>query len=165
MHMRLLDESDVPTLSAVLRQCVADMGIFYSPYLTDPTALDGFYTQYQQPRSNYYVIEDDNGTVLGGGGYAPLTGAASICEIQKLYFSPLLQGKGYGKKLVRRLMAEAESVGFKGFYLETVPEMTGAIALYEKLGFVKTETRLGTSGHACCTVFMCRPANLLQKVA
>jgi putative acetyltransferase len=49
--------------------------------------LDLMFEEYNKPKSVYYVVEN-NGKVVGSG-VAPLENeAATICELQKMYFLP-----------------------------------------------------------------------------
>lgn len=77
------------------------------------------------------MIEVD-GRVAGGGGIAPLQGGADdICELQKMYFLPVLRGKGLAKRLALQALDFARQHGFRCCYLETTASLTQAVALYE----------------------------------
>lgn len=150
--IRPMRAEDNAAFLAVVQQCVLEFGYTDSPYITHPEESDLF-GQFAHPHSRIYVIEDESGDIVGGGGFGPLRNDPSICELQKVYFLPRVRGKGLGRKLMERLMAEAAPHGFSLFYLETVPEMITAVTLYEKLGFTPTE-RKKPYGHDCCTIFM-----------
>lgn len=108
---------------------------------------------YTKPRSAYFVVEQ-RGSVLGGGGVAPLAGGdADTCELRKMYFMPELRGHGAGRALMRRCLDEARSFGFQRCYLETLSGMDAAQALYEKFGFERTSAPLGKTGHFGCNRF------------
>lgn len=143
----------------IIQQCVLEIGYTHSPYVTDAENEREIYAHYDNPNSRMYVLEDAEGHIAGGGGFAPLEGMAHLCEIMQVYFAPRVRGHGLGKTLVKRLMDEASDCGYDGFYMETVPEMQAAIGLYESLGFKRLPKRLGTGGHGCCSVFMQRMAD------
>jgi putative acetyltransferase len=59
-----------------------------------------------------------------------------ICEMKRLYLRPTFRGKGIGRILAQRIIAEARQIGYRCMRLDTVePVMKDAVAMYRKLGF------------------------------
>jgi putative acetyltransferase len=59
-----------------------------------------------------------------------------ICEMKRLYLRPTFRGKGIGRTLAERIIAEARQIGYHCMRLDTVePVMKDAVAMYRKLGF------------------------------
>ncbi|MGB9359979.1 MAG: GNAT family N-acetyltransferase, partial [Candidatus Sulfotelmatobacter sp.] len=59
-----------------------------------------------------------------------------ICEMKRLYLRPEFRGKGIGRVLAERIIAEARQVGYQRVRLDTVePVMKDAVEMYRKLGF------------------------------
>jgi len=112
------------------------------------------YESYQGKREIYYVIEN-NGEVVGGGGIKPLNDFKNdVCELQKMYFSPSIRGKGFGKKMFNICMQAAKDFGYKKCYLESASQLKVAIHIYETNGFVHLDKPLGNTGHYSCGIWM-----------
>jgi putative acetyltransferase len=106
------------------------------------------------PKSIYYVAEF-NGEIMGGSGIYPTANLPkSTCELVKFYLSPAARGKGIGKILLEKSISAAMDLGYTKIYLETMPELTIAIPMYEKFGFTYLAAAQGNSGHTGCDVWM-----------
>jgi putative acetyltransferase len=59
-----------------------------------------------------------------------------ICEMKRLYLRRQFRGKGLGRVIAERIIAEARQIGYQRMRLDTVePVMKDAVAMYHKLGF------------------------------
>jgi putative acetyltransferase len=120
---------------------------------TDPTT-DHLSTVFEHPQSAYWLAEED-GVIVGGCGIYPTEGLPVGCvELVKLYTSAASRGKGFGKMLMEKSIESAQHFGYNEIYLESFPELTTAIAMYEKTGFKRLSAPLGNSGHFACNVWM-----------
>lgn len=121
----------------------------------DPTT-DDLFTLFQTANAAYFVAEL-NGEIMGGSGIYPTHNLPTgCCELVKLYLSHNARGKGLGKVLMNQCFQAAKQLGYTSIYLETMPELSTAVGLYEKLGFEYLKDPLGNSGHFGCDIWMVR---------
>ncbi len=119
----------------------------------DPTT-DNLFEVFKTAGSIYYVAEE-NGVLLGGCGIYPTQNLPQgTCELVKLYLGSAARGKGLGKTLMLQCLDAAKDMGYTNVYLETMPELTIAVPMYEKLGFTYLPGPLGNSGHDGCSIWM-----------
>ena len=154
MKIRTIDIKDNRELSLVIRSVLIEMGVPKTGTAYEDEELDTMYEAYFGPRTVYYVVTKEK-KILGGGGIAPLKdGDPSVCELQKMYFSPKARGKGLGQKLIDTCIDFAKSNNFKLCYIETMPNMEAAQKLYKKLGFNYIDHPMGNTGHCSCPIWM-----------
>ena len=48
----------------------------------------------------------------------------------------------------------AKNAGYQSIYIESLPEFSAAVSIYEKRGFSYLEKPLGNSGHSGCNLWM-----------
>lgn len=153
--IRLIEQKDNAGIAAVIREVSAEHGLTADKgfAVADPI-LDPLYEVYSKPRSAYWVVEID-GQIVGGGGVSQVAGGDSeTAELQKMYLSSALRGKGVAKQIVLMSLEFAKSQGYSRCYLETTAELQAAIKLYEKLGFEFIDEPLGNTGHSDCEIRM-----------
>ncbi|WP_375419010.1 GNAT family N-acetyltransferase [uncultured Hymenobacter sp.] len=157
--IRPIRPADNAALAAIIRATLAEFGaakpgtVYY-----DPTT-DHLHELFQAPRSQYFVAEAADGAVLGGVGIFPTPGLGpGVAELVKVYLRHAARGTGLGRRLIEQSLTWAREAGFQQIYLETLPELTQAVPLYERLGFAYLPGPLGQSGHFGCTIWMLRAA-------
>ena len=154
IKIRTIEKKDNEFIASIIREVLVEMGVPKVGTAYEDESLDKMFETYNQPKSVYYVVEE-NGVILGGGGIAPLENTdENICELQKMYFLPNLRGKGIGKKVIQQCLDFAKASKYSKCYLETMPYMKAARALYEKVGFSNLEQPVGDTGHYSCQAWM-----------
>jgi putative acetyltransferase len=119
----------------------------------DPTT-DDLFTLFDRQGSEYWIAEED-GMIIGGCGIYSTPGLPEGCaELVKLYLSAEQRGKGTGWMLMEKTFESARKLGYRQLYLESLPELSKALSLYERAGFKYIAGPLGCSGHFGCNIWM-----------
>ena len=155
-QVRPIQVQDNAQIARIIREVSKEFGLApESGFAVADPVLDDLYTVYSQSNTQYWVIENEQGEILGGGGLSPLKGDHTILEIQKMYFLPEIRGLGFAKQLLEKAFQFTLQQGFKSCYLETTKELWQAGKLYEKLGFEYLNHPKGNTGHSqACEIWM-----------
>jgi GNAT superfamily N-acetyltransferase len=95
--------------------------------------LAGLPGDYAPPEGRLLLVECE-GQLAGCVALHKLD--SGVCEMKRLYLRPPFRGKGLGRALTERIIAEARQIGYRRMRLDTVePVMKDAVAMYGKLGF------------------------------
>ncbi|GEN75331.1 GNAT family N-acetyltransferase [Chryseobacterium hagamense] len=154
--IRKVEKSDNEALALLIRNTFTEFnapkeGTVYS----DPAVFD-LYTLFRKEKSVLWVGEAD-GVISGCCGIYPTEGLPEGCaELAKFYLRPEARGIGLGKSLMMKSIASAKEMGYEKVYLESLPEFSKAVKMYEKSGFRLLEQPLCNSGHDSCTIWMIR---------
>lgn len=153
-NIRTIQPDDNEPLAKIIRNTLKQFKADKPGTVFFDDRTDHLFEEFSLPKSIYYVAEL-NGVVIGGGGIYPTENLPDhTCELVKLYLAPAARGRGIGKKLLELNIAAAKNYGFKRIYLESMPELTIAIPLYEHFGFTYLTSALGNSGHCGCDIWM-----------
>jgi putative acetyltransferase len=154
--IRKVEKSDNEAIAKLIRDTFIEFdapkeGTVYS----DPAVFD-LYTLFRKENSVLWVGEV-NGVVSGCCGIYPTEGLPEGCaELAKFYLCPEARGAGLGKSLMMKSIGSAKEMGYENIYLESLPEFSKAVKMYENSGFRLLEKPLGNSGHDSCTIWMIR---------
>ncbi len=152
--IRLIQPSDNPHIAKIIRDTLTEFGANRPGTAWADAATDTLFEVFREERSVYNIVESD-GKIIGGGGLYPTTGLPEdTCELVKMYLVPEARGTGLGKQLIFHCLDQARELGFSNVYLETMPELSKALKLYEKLGFSYLPGPMGNSGHFSCPIWM-----------
>jgi len=154
MQIRPIEPGDNVELAKVIRAALTEFGANKpGTVYFDPTT-DALYELFRTPGSYYFVATIDH-KVVGGCGIFPTDNLPEgTCELVKLYVAKEARGTGLGKQLMEKSMSWAKSHGYTQMYLESMPELTKAVSIYEKVGFKSLDGPLGNSGHCGCDIWM-----------
>lgn len=152
--IRPIEQSDNPGLAELIKTVFREFKIDKpGTVYTDPTTNDLF-NLFKMAGAAYWVAEA-KGPLLGGCGIYPTDGLPDhFAELVKFYLLPRSRGKGIGSALMEKCFMSAAALGYEHLYLESFPELSTAVRLYEKYGFQYLDSPLGNSGHFACTIWM-----------
>lgn len=154
--IRPIEARDDADVANIIRTVMPEFGANGPGFAIHDAEVGAMHGAYSRPRCAYFVVELD-GKVVGGGGVAPLeNGDPSVCELRKMYFLPVLRGRGAGEALMARCLDAARAIGFRQCYLETLSGMDAAQRLYERTGFSRIPGPMGATGHFSCDKFFIR---------
>jgi putative acetyltransferase len=154
IFIRKIHKEDNDELKAIIREVFEEHdapreGTVFS----DPTTNDLF-GLFNKDRSVLWVAEEC-GVIAGCCGVYPTKGLDGDCaELVKFYLISNARGKGIGKSLMLQSIQSAKDLGFNRLYLESLPEFSKAVSMYERLGFERLVMPMGSSGHGSCNIWM-----------
>ncbi|HTE27019.1 GNAT family N-acetyltransferase [Flavitalea sp.] len=154
INIRPIQAADNSHLAKIIRDTLTEFKANHPGTVYYDSSTDHLYELFQEPGSIYYVAEID-GTIAGGVGIFPTPGLPEgTCELVKMYLVPPARGIGLGKSLIEKALAFATNSSFRHVYIETMPELSQAMKVYEKFGFNYLDKQLGNSGHFGCAIWM-----------
>lgn len=151
-------------MEEIIRDCLIEFNLDIPGTAWEDPFLGELSSYYSKLNGDYFIAlieekdEDDYGNVeifrelAGGCGYGPLLGEEDTCELQKLYLREDFRGLGIAKDLLEIIEKEAKA-HYKKIYLETAENMDSAIKFYEKNGYQRLCSPLGSTGHTSCGTF------------
>ncbi len=130
---------DVKSLFSEYTNMLVTIDLSFSLYLDiqhyDDEAQDPA-VKYAPPKGRLYLALH-GGKAAGCIALRPLSD--DRCELKRLYVRPQFRGNGIAGMLCERILEDAVKTGYREIYLDTLPELSDAIRLYEKLGFTYTD--------------------------
>jgi len=154
MQIRHIKKDDNVFLAKMIRSVFDEynapqVGTVYS----DPTT-DNLFELFQTEKSILWVAEIEH-EIIGCCGIYPTSGLPKNCaELVKFYIKEKSRGKGIGKLLMEKSIESAKEMGYSAIYLESLPDFSMAISIYEKQGFKHLDQPMGESGHTSCNIWM-----------
>ena len=153
--IRPIQTTDNAILAKIIRSCFHDYEVKCTAgtVYQDPTT-DDLFSLFQTPKYQLWVAELEN-KIVGCCGIFPTENLPENCtELVKFYISENGRGKGIGRLLLEKTIESAKELGYSQIYLESIPEFSTAVSIYEKQGFKFLEKPLGNSGHDGCNLWM-----------
>jgi len=152
--IREIAPEDNAKIEAIIKAVFPEFGLPIVGSAYEDKETSEMFESYQGSNEVFFILEE-NKKVVGGAGIKPLKNSEDhICELQKMYFSPHVRGKGYGKIMFEKCLKIAKELGYTQCYLESASQLKAAIHIYENNGFKHLDAPMGSTGHYICGVWM-----------
>ncbi len=130
--------SDRQPAAALIAQVLAEYGLASCGLAAEPGGADWDVMQveaaYWATGGAFWVVEQQ-GQIVGTGGYYPIKRGNKAVEIRKMYLLPSVRGQGLGRYLLQALERSILEQGFEQIWLETASVLKEAVKLYESSGY------------------------------
>jgi putative acetyltransferase len=139
--IRLVRKHDVAEVVALVREVLGEFGLTFGEGAKTDEEVTRLPASYDDGGGAFWIALDDAGDrILGTCGVFPV--APKTYELRKMYLRKESRGLGLGQKLLDEAVRWTRAQGGTRIVLDTVHEMTRAIAFYEANGFVRDDTQI-----------------------
>ncbi len=153
--IRDIQPQDNPFIAKIIRTALEEFDANKPGTVYFDDSTDHLFELFQSAENSHYFVALANDIIVGGGGIYPTEALPDgICELVKMYLNKDFRGIGLGKQMLTTCIAWAKENGYNQVYLETMPELKKAVAVYEQLGFSYLTQPMGNSGHNGCDIWM-----------
>jgi GNAT superfamily N-acetyltransferase len=149
IEVREVRAGDVAAVIALVGQTLAEFGLAFGVGSPTDDQLRGLPEAYTSHGGRFWVAEDGE-ALVGTCGVIPI--APGTFELRKMYVAPAARGARLGARFLDVAVAWARAQGGARLVLDTVEEMTRAIAFYEANGFVRDDAYI--RGSRCSRAYV-----------
>ena len=142
---------DNKAVEHVIRSCLIEFKANHQGTAWADPDLGRFSEIYNTPGNKYWVIEAEDGEIVGGVGIGALDEENDVCELQKMYCLPKVRGTGMSHSIMEIALDYARKY-YKRCYLETLENMIAAQKFYKKYGFERVYEPVIQTEHFACDV-------------
>jgi putative acetyltransferase len=132
--MRPWQPADRLAVAQVIGGVLAEYGLGWEPELADRDVLE-IEKYYLESGGEFWTVEQQ-GKIVGSGGYYPIERGEQAVEIRKMYLLPASRGQGCGRFLLAELEKSIAQKNFQEIWVETATILAEAVKLYESSGYL-----------------------------
>jgi len=139
LEVRAVTRDDVEPVIRLVTEVLHEFGLEFGKGAgTDDELVD--LPESYTTRGGAFWVAVQGGELYGTCGVFPV--APHTYELRKMYLHPNTRGMGIGGRLLDEAIGWVRARGGTKIVLDTVEEMTRAIAFYEANGFVRDDTQI-----------------------
>ena len=143
VYIRVAGFADIPLLSGLIRVAFGDVAERFALTVENcpkhpSNCTDEWIESDLAKGVVYYVLEHDGAPV---GSVALEKANPDLWYLERLGVLPESRRKGFGKKLVDHVFAEARALGAKQISIGIISDDTELKLWYKKIGFLERETK------------------------
>jgi putative acetyltransferase len=122
---------DIQTLRSLFQEYAAwlDIDLSFQNFQEELAGLPG---EYAPPDGRLLLALSGNDT---SGCVALRRFNEHACEMKRMWVRPKFRGRGLGRLLAEKVIAEARKIGYSQMLLDSLPSLGNALGLYRSLGF------------------------------
>lgn len=128
-------ETEFELAKKLMREYVANIGVDLT-FQDFENECDNVSMRYAKP-DGAFVIANHNDHPIGCFGIQKID--SRTCELKRMYLRKEVRGHGLDEKLLTVAIETAAGLNYQFMRLDTLPSMTSAIRLYQRLGFKEIE--------------------------
>lgn len=137
IEVRPIEAADVEGVLVLVTEVLSEFGLEFGKGAATDEQLLGLPASYD---GGAFWVAVRDGELIGTCGVFPV--APATFELRKMYLRPAARGTGLGTELLDTAIAWVRRHGGTRVVLDTIEEMTRAIAFYEAHGFVRDDAQL-----------------------
>ncbi|MFN3816402.1 GNAT family N-acetyltransferase [Brevundimonas sp.] len=132
-------QADLDAVASLFQAYAASLSVDLA-YQNFDQELAGLPGAYEPPGGELFIARSASGTALGCVALRLLQGdGEGAGEMKRLFLTPAARGRGVGRALTQAVIDKATDLGCRELRLDTLPDMTAAIGLYEAMGFSRID--------------------------
>jgi phosphinothricin acetyltransferase len=141
IELRNLRSSDWPEVASIFEAGIATGNATFETEAPGWAAWDASHLQ------SHRLVAVENGCIVGWAALSPVSERCCYTGVAEngVYVAPQAQGRGVGRMLLERLVADAERAGIWTIQAGIFPENAASVHLHQRCGFriVGVRERLG----------------------
>lgn len=133
-----MDKNNEFTVRLMKKRDINDLVMIENELFIDPWKEEIFLEEFSNQDLATYIVIEWQKKVVGFAGFWKILDQADITRVA---ISPKFQGRGLGRLLMENLLSAAKQQSITAVALEVREHNEQAIALYERLGFIREGLR------------------------